>query len=520
MHSAFNTVARHGIGRKILVTIAIVLFVFSISYAETELVKKRDHVQPSQLQTVTGSPNSVAVDSDMTQSLTAQSKDRNDKHMEVAVAWSVNETKTATVHGKRLFTAKGAGSAAVTTANESTKGSTTMTVIAAAQVLQIATIRATEQTGEVDKAQSFAVESEEEADRKRDAGMTLKTGKKVGTVDSEDIFAAKESGKVTGIVKSTSTSGKVSVDVDAPKGWSSITNYRFADTHVRRRIVASATAAISKPSGQSTTNGAWQTDVSGGDGERFRKAIWYWLNRDGIGKALQIYEDWSKSKNPRKPPRKEILTKIDRVFASMPDKHYNTDLTMAKVRDAIIAEYTYDDKIRSADLVTKLMSDALSTYANSKKDVRALIIERIMSIDNRSMPNDDEGTLQYLGIRKHCLEWAMTIAIQAGGKSKNFRHGGTFISESVRPGMGLYCKSASGGEHAMLIIDTKYDNTGKLTHIKVAESNCGRDGCNPWTNPSGQVPWDRVIGTCELPVSNICRGLERSSSPYLVNYDQ
>ena len=251
-------------------------------------------------------------------------------------------------------------------------------------------------------------------------------------------------------------------DVNIPEGWSSKTNYRFADTDIRRRIVASATAAISKPSGQSTTNGAWQTDVSGGDGERFRKAIWYWLNRDSIGKALQIYEDWSKSNDPGKPSRKEIITKIDGVFASMPDKHYNTDLTIAKVRDAIIAEYNYNDKIRSADLVTKLMSDALSTYANSKKDVRALIIERIMSINNRSMPNDDEGTLQYLGIRKHCLEWAMTIAIQAGGKSKNFRHGGTFISENVRPGMGLYCKSGSGGEHAMLIIDTKYDKAGKL----------------------------------------------------------
>jgi hypothetical protein len=82
----------------------------------------------------------------------------------------------------------------------------------------------------------------------------------------------------------------------------------------------------------------------------------------------------------------------------------------------------------------------------------------------------------------------MTIAIQAGGKSKNFRHGDRFTSKNVRPGMGLYCKSGSGGEHAMLIIDTKYDNTGKLSHVRVAESNCARDGCNPWTNPGGKVP--------------------------------
>jgi hypothetical protein len=82
--------------------------------------------------------------------------------------------------------------------------------------------------------------------------------------------------------------------------WGSTLQYAFSvrtpllsiapetDTDIRRRIVASATAAISKPSGQSTTNGDWQTDVSGGDGERFRKAIWYWLNRDSIREALRI----------------------------------------------------------------------------------------------------------------------------------------------------------------------------------------------------------------------------------------
>jgi hypothetical protein len=304
------------------------------------------------------------------------------------------------------------------------------------------------------------------------------------------------------------------------EGWSSKTRYRAADTDIRGRIVAFANAAISHSSGQSTTNGDWETDVSGGDGERFRKAIWYWLNRDGIREALRIYRGWSKSGTPGKPSGKEIKRKMDAVFASLPDGHYNTDLTIAKVGDAIIAEYNHDDKIRSADLVTKLMSDTLSTYVDSRKDVRALIIKRIMAMRNRFMPVDDEGTLQYLAIRKHCLEWAMTIALKAGGKSKNFNHGVPFTSQNVRPGMGLYCKSGYGGEHAMLIIDTKYDDTGELTHIKVAESNCARDGCNPWTNPAGQVPWNRVVGACELSVTNLCHGLEHSSAPYLVNYDQ
>lgn len=309
-------------------------------------------------------------------------------------------------------------------------------------------------------------------------------------------------------------------DARSPMGWSSETNYRFADTDVRRRIVASATAAISRPSGQSTTKGSWQTDLSGGDGERYRKAIWYWLNRDKIDKALRIYRDWSESTEPGKPSREEMLTRMDSVLGSLPEKQYGTDLTMAKVRDAIIVEHTHEGKIWSVDFVKKLMSDELSTYVDSKKDVRALIVERIMSINGSSMPNDDEGTLRYLGIRKHCLEWAMTIAIQAGGKSKNFTYGRAFINANVRPGMGLYCKNAAGGGHAMLIIDTKYDRVGELTHLKVAESNCARGGCNPWTNPGGQIPWKRKIGTCELPVSYLCRGLEHPSSPYLVNYDQ
>jgi hypothetical protein len=318
-----------------------------------------------------------------------------------------------------------------------------------------------------------------------------------------------------------STGGKVNVNVVVPEGWSSITNYRPADTDVRRRIVMFATEAISKPSGQSTTSGVWQTDVAGGDGERFRKAIWYWLNRDNIGKALRIYKDWSESKDLKKSSRKEIRTKMDGVFPSMPERSYDTDLTIAKARNAVIAGFENDNKIGPVDLVKKLMKDTLSTYADSKKDVRALIIDRIVSINNESMPNDDERTLQYLGIRKHCLEWAMTIAIQAGGKSKTFGDTDIFTSETVRPGMGLYCKSGSGGEHAMLIIDTRYDKNGRLTHIKVAESNCARGGaCNPWTNPGGQVPWDRIVGTCELSVSNLCRGLERSSAPYLVNYDK
>jgi hypothetical protein len=325
-----------------------------------------------------------------------------------------------------------------------------------------------------------------------------------------------------GVPAKGSTLDKIGVGAAiVPEGWSSTTNCRSADTDVRRRIVASATQAISMPSGQSTTNGTWQTDAAGGDGERFRKAIWCWLNRNGIGKALEIYKTWSESKDLQRPSKKGIRTTMDGVFPSIPDNGYGTDLTIAKERNSIIAGYDFDNKLGPVDLVKKLMKDTLTTYANSKKDVRDLIIEKIMSINNEAMPNDDESTLQYLGIRKHCLEWAMTVAIQAGGKSKNFNDTETFLNENVRPGMGLYCKSSFGGEHAMLIIDTKYDKAGRLTHIKVAESNCARGGsCNPWTNPGGQVPWDRIVGTCELSVSNLCRGLEHSSSPYLVNYDR
>ena len=66
-----------------------------------------------------------------------------------------------------------------------------------------------------------------------------------------------------------------------------------------------------------------------------------------------------------------------------------SDLTVANARDAIIARYNYANKRRSSDLVPELMSDSLSTYVDSRKDVRASIIKRIMSIHNQPVPDDD-----------------------------------------------------------------------------------------------------------------------------------
>jgi hypothetical protein len=51
----------------------------------------------------------------------------------------------------------------------------------------------------------------------------------------------------------------------------------------------------------------------------------------------------------------------------MPDKGYDTDLTIAQVRNAIITAYTHDNTMGPIDLVKKLMKDAVSTYANAKK---------------------------------------------------------------------------------------------------------------------------------------------------------
>lgn len=217
-------------------------------------------------------------------------------------------------------------------------------------------------------------------------------------------------------------------------GWSSETGYKWADTDVRRKIVQAAKDAIGKSSGESVVctrkDACWQTDVENNDGARMRRAI-------------SIYDQWKQGVGYQ-------------------------GYTLAKVKSVMLNAFSG------------------SNYTASSKNT---LVNRIVSVytTDSDMPTTQNDTLKYLGIRKQCLEWAMTIALKAGGVARSYKTSGSVAKSNIRPGMGYYNK----GTHAMIIIDTKYNAAGKLIALQVAESNYAAK----WSNPPGEIPWKRTIGT-------------------------
>lgn len=219
-------------------------------------------------------------------------------------------------------------------------------------------------------------------------------------------------------------------------GWASQTGYKGADTTIRKRIVSLALSQIGQSSGQSVLGkgSGWETDMAGGDGQRIRNAI-------------NTYAVW------RKAPGKKTL-----------------DTVKSEMRKALGSSY-------QASHLNQLVDRIMQVYQN-----------------NPNVPKDDGATLQYLGIRKQCLEWAMTVGLQAGGSSVNYHQAKAVSKADVRPGMGYYRIQRPTMTHAMIIVDVRYDRNGNPDKLKVAESNWA----NNWSNPPGQVPWLRSIGLREV----------------------
>jgi hypothetical protein len=219
-------------------------------------------------------------------------------------------------------------------------------------------------------------------------------------------------------------------------GWASQTGFRNAETPVQRSIRDTALRSVGQSSGQSTTNGTWLSDTAGGDGTRMRAAInryqsWYWANTRTRVSLTQIKAQMTSDfgGSAYDATRKSMLVNqiIDR---------YNAAVRLGPVR----------------------------------------------------LPANDNDTLWFLGIRKQCLEWAMSTAISVGGQSKNYSAAGVTDPRAFRPGMGLYRNDRS---HAMIIVDIKWDSAGNPIEFKVVESNYG----SGWINPLGMVPWQRTVGT-------------------------
>ena len=251
-----------------------------------------------------------------------------------------------------------------------------------------------------------------------------------------------------GVYGNKAGSFKIKALIGEIKGWSSETGFREADSDLRESIVEAASNADEELSGQSRicerTDACWLTDTAGGDGEKMREAI-------------QIYHVWSTG-----------------------TQYIN--YTDTQIRDVMIIAF------------------AGSNYPVAQQES---LVDRIIEEYDGSVPFDDDETLIYLGIQKQCLEWAMTIAIEAGGASRNYGNPGPLVDRAdVRSGMGYYRLNF----HAMIIIDVYHDSEGNPTGLKVAESNWGVG----WNNPSGQVPWLRNIGTRD----------NESFGHTIVNYDK
>jgi hypothetical protein len=104
------------------------------------------------------------------------------------------------------------------------------------------------------------------------------------------------------------------------------------------------------------------------------------------------------------------------------------------------------------------------------------------------VPATDQETLDFLGIRKQCLEWAVTTAVAAGGEAKGYSAAAVADPSRYRPGMALYRADRS---HSMIIVDIYWDAAGKPVKFRVAESNWG----SGWQNPAGMLPWQRTVRT-------------------------
>jgi len=196
-----------------------------------------------------------------------------------------------------------------------------------------------------------------------------------------------------GVYGNKAGSFKIKALIGEIKGWSSDTRFREADSDLRESIVEAASNAIGGSSGQSRicirTDACWLTDTACNpgettcDGERMRDAI-------------SIYQAWSTGTG-------------------------YSGYTHEQIRNEMIAAFA-------------------GSYYPSEQ--RGMLADRIIEVyDGGPVPGvgDDDATLVYIGIRKQCLEWAMTIAIEAGGASRNYGNPGPLVDRAdVRPGMGYY----------------------------------------------------------------------------------
>jgi hypothetical protein len=256
---------------------------------------------------------------------------------------------------------------------------------------------------------------------------------------------------------SPSTDGKGVATIVSPRGvvtsssitagWTSTTGFRRATTAVQVEIVrvanrATGNAPASRVGSPYTSSVPWLTDVSP-DGFRMRAAI-------------KRFHAWYHESTRT---RVSLSTIKSRMIADLSGSEYSS-ASKATLVDWLVNRYTY--------------YAASGTYA---------------------IPSTDQATLDYIFARAMCLEWAVTVALQSGGRPNGYSFPGLTDFSKARPGMALYMRDRS---HAMLIRDIYWDSQGNPTKFIVAESNWG----SGWTNPKGMIPWKRTLKNSRVVTFN------------------
>lgn len=230
----------------------------------------------------------------------------------------------------------------------------------------------------------------------------------------------------------------------SPEGWSSQTGFRTYSTQVQTMVVTLAEGyAVGSSPGLSQTGGCWLTDMAGGDGLRHRNAI-------------NKYDVWYRG--------------------------YPNSGTLANCKTQMFNCFS------------------ASAYSTASKN---LIVGRIIAVYNGIaanatvvVPTNDSQTLSFLDYRRQCFEFANRIGVAAGGQCRPYSTGGQ-SNANYRPGMALYKTDAS---HSMIITDIYWNSSGVATKVKVRESNyCTSCG---FSNPIGQIPWQRTVGSREVALSS------------------
>jgi len=271
-------------------------------------------------------------------------------------------------------------------------------------------------------------------------GISVTAGLPLGTYSGIVVISSPEAANTPQIISATLT---VTSATSCKDGWASVTHTCGPESPIQRAIVAKAlsfVAADSNPnqelsSGQSalcgSLPGCWLTDVAGPDGALLQE-------------SLHKYFDWLRT--PGTTPLSALQTDIQNTLAN----------------------YAPRDAHRMAEYLTTQLPQPSS--------------------DPRSW--SPSAVLNWLRIKKQCLEWVLTTAKAAAPSitMMNYLSQHFPISNRVRPGMGLYRYET----HAMIIVDILWKNN-LPAGFQVVEANHDF-ATSQWSkDPQGQIPWERTV---------------------------